>query len=347
MENNKINQVSETVYIVTGAGGFIGNNIVRQLVSENKNVRCYVRDIEKVKSVLKDLPQDNITYVAGDVNDRDAFLSAFDQSGQEKIDFVVIHAAGYVSLKSSDSKKMEAINVDGTKNIANISVEKCVKKFVFISSVHALKEDKKGVIMLEKETFENFKGAYAKTKSKSTSYIYSLCQKNKLNAVILHPSGVIGPNDYGKGYLTKMIIDYNEGKLPAGVKGGYDFVDVRDVAKAAVTAADKQDTSPCYLVTGRFVTVKEILGLLYETLNKKKINLMMPLYMAYVALPFLTLYSKLIKSEPLYNSYSLYTLTSNGMYSNERAKNELNYTHRDISESIKDTVEFLKKEKRI
>ena len=328
----------EVIYVVTGAGGFIGNNIVRALCAAGKKVRCYVRNAQRAAGSLDGL---DVEFIEGELADGESFKNAL--SGD--FSFRVIHAAGIVSFKRKDKKPMMKINYEGAKTIADVSLAAAVDKFVFISSVHAVKPAKKGTVTNETEVFDNHKGIYSQTKSLATAYIYSLIGQG-LPAVLLHPSGVIGPNDFGNGYLTKMIIDYTAGRLPAGVNGGYDFVDVRDVALAALSAADSDKTG-CYMITGRYVTVREIFVLLHKHLGGKNIKLMLPLTLAKIALPILQLYSMVRKSEPLYNSYALYTLSSNGLYSHEKAARDLGFSPRDISESIADTAAFLQRNNRI
>ena len=85
---------------------------------------------------------------------------------------------------------------------------------------------------------ESVEGAYAKTKAEASQAVLDMVREG-LNAVIVHPSGILGPYDRSGNHLVQMVTDYLEGRLPACVKGGYDFVDVRDVAKGCLLAMDK------------------------------------------------------------------------------------------------------------
>ena len=82
-----------------------------------------------------------------------------------------------------------------------------------------------------------------------------------LDAVIVHPSGILGPGDFGQGHLTQMIADYLNGRLVACVKGGYDFVDVRDVADGVIAAAEKGRAGECYILSNRHYEVRELLDM--------------------------------------------------------------------------------------
>ena len=107
-----------------------------------------------------------------------------------------------------------------------------VSKLIYVSSVHAIPEKEDGGIITETYDFDPGKvvGLYAQTKAKATRAVLAASKKG-LNAYVVHPSGIIGPGDYGNGHSTQLIIDYIKGRLVAYVNGGYDFVDVRDVAR--------------------------------------------------------------------------------------------------------------------
>ena len=94
-------------------------------------------------------------------------------------------------------------------------------------------------------------GPYAKTKAEATQAVLEAV-KQGLNAVVVHPSGIIGPYDNGNNHIVKLAKDYISGKLLAGVIGGYDFVDVRDVAKGCIAAVDKGEVGECYILSNRF-----------------------------------------------------------------------------------------------
>jgi dihydroflavonol-4-reductase len=215
---------------------------------------------------------------------------------------------------------------------------------VYVSSVHAITEPKNNAMTYEITDFnpETVVGAYAKTKAQSSALVMAAV-KEGLNAVMVHPSGVIGPDDYSNSHLTQMIVDYNDGKIPAAVKGGYDFVDVRDVADGIIAAAEAGEPGSCWLLTNQYRTVRQILDELYKNVHKKKIKITLPMWLAQFSLPFLQAYFKIKKSRPLYTSYSLYTLRSNGYFSHERADRELGYKTRSFEDTMRDSCEFLKK----
>jgi len=333
------------VYLVTGGNGFVGNNVVKQLLDKGERVRVLIRDSALAKDAFKDYlndpkMSDRLELILGDVRKYEAVSSLF----RENEECVFIHAAAIVDITGYQFNfQMHDVNVNGTKNVLRVCKEKKVKRFVYVSSVHAITEPKKRALTTEPTVFnpKTVVGAYAKTKAESTAEVKKAIAEG-LDAVIVHPSGIIGPNDYGNTHLTQTVIDYYEGKIPAAVKGGYDFVDVRDVALGVVAAAENGRVGENYILSNRYVTVKELLDLLYENLGTKEPKLSIPMWLARFSLPFLKAYFTLKNERPLYTSYSLYTLRSNSNFSHEKASAELNYSPRDFSETVRDTCEFLK-----
>jgi dihydroflavonol-4-reductase len=320
------------LYLVTGAAGHLGSAVIRELKKMNKNVRGLVLQGEK------NIPED-IDIFYGDVTKKESLEDFFENSGAE---LIVIHCAGIVSITSNYSQLMYDVNVNGTKNIVELCIEKNVKKLVYVSSVHAIPEKPKGEIIFETKNFDPDKvvGNYAKTKAEATKYV--LDSSRRLNVSIVHPSGICGPYDFGDGHITTLVKDYYTGKLVAGIRGGYDFVDVRDVAKGITSCVVNGRVGECYILSNKYYSVKDILKLLYEVTGKKKIKSFIPLWFIRLMAPFAELYYKILKQRPLYTAYSIYTLNSNSIFSNEKAKRELGYTTREMKETLKDTVKWLK-----
>ena len=240
------------------------------------------------------------------------------------------------------------VNVNGTKNVIEKVLERNAK-LVYVSSVHAITEKPNRETITEIKDFEPNKveGLYAKTKAEIAKYVLEMTDKRGLNACIVHPSGIIGPSDFGNSHLTQLVTDFANGRLTACVKGGYDFVDVRDVADGILNACNKGKKGECYILSNRYVEIKELLDIVSEASHMRKIKTVLPMWFAKATAPLSELYYSLLKQPPLYTRYSLYTLTSNSNFSNEKAKNELGYINRDLRETITDTLKWLKEQGRI
>lgn len=331
------------VYIVTGANGFLGNNIIRKLIKNGeKEIRALVMPGDKVNA-LQGL---DCKIYNGDVTKKETLNTIFDVS--EDAELYVIHCAAIVYIKSKYNPQVYNVNVNGTKNIIEKVLEKNAK-LVYISSVHAITEKPNNEVMTEIDKFEpeKVKGQYAKTKAEIANYVLQMVREKNLNACIIHPSGIIGPNDFGNSHTTQMIVDFAKGKLKLYVKGGYDFVDVRDVADGIINACYKGKKGECYILSNRYVEIKELLDLISDSIKIKRKKSIFPMFLAKLTAPLSEIYYSILKQTPLYTRYSLYTLNSNSNFSNEKAKRELGFTNRELQETIKDTVEWLKKNNRI
>ena len=331
------------IYIITGANGFLGNNIVRELVKNEENeVRALVLPEDNLNS-LKGL---NCKIYKGDVTKKESLSSIFEVP--ENAELYVIHCAAIVYIKTKHNPKVYEVNVNGTKNVIDKVLEKNAK-LVYVNSVHAITEKPNNELITEISNFEPEKveGQYAKTKAEIANYVLEMVKNKNLNACIVHPSGIIGPNDFGSSHLTQLIIDFANGRLTACVKGGYDFVDVRDVADGIISACDKGKKGECYILSNRYVEIKELLDIISEVRNTKKIRTILPMWLAKLTAPLSEIYYAILKEPPIYTKYSLYTLKSNSNFSNEKAKKELGFKNRELKETIKDTVTWLKQNNRI
>ncbi|WMJ22461.1 NAD-dependent epimerase/dehydratase family protein [Paludicola sp. MB14-C6] len=330
------------IYIVTGAFGHLGNTIVRKLVALGETVRGLVLPNETSPA----LEGYNVEVVKGNVCDINSMEPLF--ACEEPTEFYVIHTAGIVSISSRYLQKVYDVNVNGTKNIIELCKRNHVKRFVHVSSVHAIPEPDNNQTIHEINQFneKSVVGLYAKTKAIATQLVLDSV-KDGLDAVIVHPSGIIGPNDYGHAHLTQLIMDYLDGRLTACVKGGYDFVDVRDVADGIISACHNGEKGECYILSNRYCSIPDLLNNLHQISGKKKIKTILPLWIAKATAPLSEIYYKLKKQPPLYTSYSLHTLKSNANFTHKKANRQLGYQPRDLKLTLKDTVDWLRINRRV
>ena len=321
------------LYLVTGACGHVGNTLVKQLVANGEKVRGLVLPKEDT-SPLAGLP--DVELVRGDVRDIKSLEPFFDGAGYDEV--VCIHTAGIVSIASKFLQSVIDVNVKGTKNIVEMCLSHGVKRLVYTSSVHAIPELPEGQVIREVDHFEagDVVGLYAKSKARATQIVLDGVQRG-LDVVVVHPSGIIGPNDYGKGHLTQLVVDYVNGKLGACVKGGYDFVDVRDVADGCIRAMEKGRSGECYILSNRHYEIRDVLKMVQKVYGGRRLPVL-PMWMARAAAPFMQAYAKMKKVRPLYTRYSLFALSSNDKFSHDKATIELGYRPRDLFQTIRDTV---------
>lgn len=334
------------LYIVTGAFGHLGNTLVKLLLNRGEHVRCLALPTENTEC-LGITETTNIEIMRGDVRDKESLRALFtlDKCYDE---VTVIHTAGVVTIASKYDQKVVDVNVTGTKNIINACLEHQITNLLYVSSVHAIPERPNGQRMSEVGKFDpdDVEGLYAKTKAEATQLVLD-SEKKGLHPIVVHPSGIIGPNDYGHNHLNQLVIDYINGSLTALIDGGYDFVDVRDVANGILAAVDKGKSGQCYILSNRYYTIKEMVDLMHDVSGKKKIRKILSRRFVNFIVPLAELYYKVRRQPPLFTGYSLYTLSSNSNFSHEKADRELGYRTRDMKETLKDTIVFLREQGRI
>ena len=317
--------------VVTGATGHIGNVLDRYLIDRGYEVKSLVVD-EKEKDILQGL---NTEVVIGDVTKLETLVTAFEGAD------IVFHLAGIIEIGSGNKKKVHEVNVNGSKNVVAACKMAHVKKLVYTSSVHAIPE-KEGVIT-ETKTFSKdlVKGTYAKSKAEATEYILN-SNSDDLEVIIVHPSGAIGPYEYIKSNMGQLIIDCAAERMKAYIKGGYNFVDVRDVANGIILACEEGKPGECYILAGHSITIEELMAIVEKLTGKKAPKFKIARWFAYITGIFSELFYKIVKEKPLFTSYAVYTTGTNCNFSIEKAQKELGYTIRNMEETIADTIKWYK-----
>lgn len=332
----------QTRYLVTGAAGHLGNTVVQALHAQNKRVRALVMPHE-LELARRRLPQE-AEIVTGNVCDPESLAPFFENA--EGCAQIVIHAAGIVTITAKPDPRVYEVNVNGTRNIVNLCQQNRVAKLIYVSSVHAIPELPQGETIGEIDAFDPQKvyGAYAKTKAEATQIVLDAAQSG-LFACVVHPAGILGPFDYeGRNHATQMVQDYIEGRLVACVRGGYDFVDVRDVAAGIIACSERGRSGECYILSNKYYPVHEIMQTLHEITGKPRVKTVLPLWFAKLTAPLAELYYKMLRQPPLFTRYSLYTLESNSLFSYAKAAKELNYAPRPLKESLADTVAWMQEQ---
>ena len=338
-----VDMKQKTAYIVTGAAGHLGRTIVHMLNEQGCPVYALCLPGEAHVPAWE-----NVKIFQGDVRDIGSLIAMFEACAKAFAQVTVIHCAAIVSIASGFSQQVYDVNVGGTKNILSLCEKFAVDKLIYISSVHAIPELPAGETITEVAYFspDNVVGLYAKTKAEATRCVAEYMSRG-YHANVVHPSGIVGPGDFGRGHITQLIIDYYSGKLKVAINGGYDFVDVRDVA-AGVLACEKQGKAgEFFILSGRYYKVYELLDLLHNITGKKKIKGVLPLWLAKFTAPLSELYYKILRQPPLFTAYSIYTLNTNGNFSHAKAARELGYTVRPMEETLRDTLAWLGEEKRL
>lgn len=321
----------EEIYLITGVTGFLGHAVAEKLLEQGKSVVGLRLPGDRTR-----LPE-GMDYQAGDITKAHTLEKFFAQAADKKA--VLIHCAGLVSIASREDALWK-VNVDGTRNIVDLCEKHGIAKLVYVSSVHAIPEKEKGQVICETERFSAslVKGIYGKSKAEATNYVLRAAKKG-LDAVVVHPSGIIGPGGGFNGYMAETIRLYLKGCFPMAVEGGYDFVDVRDAADGIVSCAEKGRRGETYILSGEYISVKQMFDLLGDITGKKKVYGSVPLKVVRRLAPFCEKLCVAMQFPLLVTPYSVYTLGSNGSFSYEKAAKELGYEPRPIRETLADIAE--------
>ncbi len=321
--------------LVTGGTGHIGNVLVRYLVASGETVRALYAPGENPSS-LKGLPVEGREV---DILDYESVGSAF--SGVD----TVYHLAGLISILPFYQKRVYDINVGGTENVLRACKEKSVRRLVYVSSIHAFEEKKRTERMDERCAIDPAKtsGSYGKSKALATLKVEEAVRQG-LNAVIVCPTGVIGPFDYKLSELGRLFIDVAKGSLPFCVNGAFDFVDVQDVAQGILLAARKGRTGERYILGGTQIEINGLVSLIEKLAGVRQKRIYIPIGIAYFASFFTGLHALLWKTKPRFTTYSIETVTMWNTYSHEKANREIGYQPRPIEITVQETLDWLRQE---
>jgi dihydroflavonol-4-reductase len=323
------------VFLLTGGAGFLGRKALESLIRHGQSVRALVLPGDPLAIHLPKAADK----IEGDLlNPRDLARFFEGVTAQD----TVIHCASIITMRMSPVDLVTRVNVEGTKNI----IEQCLKtgaRLVHVASVHAIPELPHGQVMAEPETLdeEQVVGWYAKTKAMAAKAVLEARARQGLQAAIAYPAGLCGPGDYGKGNLTQLFLDYMNGAIPMGVDGGYNFADVRDVAQAIVTLAQKESLGEDYVLSGEYIAIMDILKAFHDITGKKQVRLVCPVWLAKLALPIMKLVYSIRKVKPIFSEYSLYTVRANSLFDSSMARRDLGFSPRPIRQTLEDTAKWL------
>lgn len=325
------------LYLVTGATGHLGINLVYELLRLNHQVFALVLPNDRLRFHLPN----EVRVFYGDILKPETVRPMFEAAGKQPIR--VIHCAGIVTTHSNYNPLAYAVNVDGTTHMLKLAQAFHVEKFIYISSVHALKVLKKGFTIAEEQRVPQsmIVGFYGKTKAEATERAFAAYAHHGLNVSIVFPSGIIGPNDYALGHTTNLIKDAANLKMNLWIQGGFDFVDVRDVVQGILACSERGRAGEGYVLSNRFISFRDLMKEVDEAMQQHPIRPWIPNLLMILGLPVMWAYYKIMRKKPLLTRYALYSIHANSQFSNEKAQRELGFKNRPFHETIRDTVAWL------
>jgi len=310
--------------LVTGGSGLVGTELILQLLKSGKSVRA----IENTTPIKKGFAS-QIEIIKADILDVVALEDAMDGITE------VYHCAGLVSYDPKMKTQLFKINTEGTANIVNAALNENVSKFLFVSSVAALKKDENQKLINENLYFKDikFESTYAKTKYLAELEVWRGIAEG-LNAVIINPSIILGysPFDGGSSEIFKSV--FNE--FPWFTPGSAGFVDVRDVAKAAILLMDSNVSGERFIVSASNKKFKEIFSEIAATFGKKAPYKKASPLMASLVWRIEKLKSNFNNSKPLVTKETAKAAFNHSLYNNEKLlKYFPEFLYHNIDDSIK------------
>ena len=235
--------------LLTGATGFVGGHLARALLDHGVQVRCLVRESSR-RDALEGLA---VELAPGDLRDGESVRGAMQGCT------VVYHCAADYRLYVPDPEQMYASNVEGTRNVMQAAADCGVERVVYTSTVGVLGLNPDGAPADERTpvSLEDMVGHYKRSKFLAQKVVEEWVARG-LPVVIVNPSAPVGERDLKPTATGQMIVDFIEGKMLAYVESGLNLVDVRDVARGHILAAEKGRVGEKYILGNCNMTLKEI-----------------------------------------------------------------------------------------
>ena len=318
--------------VVTGASGLIGANLVRSLLVEQggRGIRAVVHHDRRALQGL------DLELVEADLSDQTSLENAL--RGAD----LVYHLAASISLRMDSWHSMAATNLEGTRRVLAACQACGVRRLVYFSSIHTRQQIPLDQILDEDRPLLDDPEAppYERSKAAAEMAVQQAAAQG-LDVVTIIPTAVIGPYDFKPSYIGKALLLLARGRLPALVSGGYDWVDVRDVAAGAMQAARVAPAGASYILSGHWQSIPAVARAVDRITARKLLRPVVPLKVADWAAPLMTHIGRLNGSEPLYTRPMLTALTSNRQVSCAKAARELGYAPRPFEQTLEDTLDWL------
>jgi dihydroflavonol-4-reductase len=310
--------------VVTGGSGYVGTNLVRALRQAGHRVR--VVDLRPPAE-----PEDqHLSWVRADVRDAAAMRDAVDGAGG------VFHLAAVISLIGGQRGRVASVNVDGVRAVGEAARTAGVR-MVHCSSVHAFDLSVGGDGPIDEThpaATDRRLPAYDRSKAAGQAAVLALVDRG-LDAVVVNPTGILGPRDDGPSRIGAGILALWRRRLPAIVDGGFDWVDVRDVVAGLLAAFERGRTGESYLLPGHRTSTLDLLRLAADV-GGGSVPRVLPMRFLRPVGPLATLAGRIHDSPFLPTSDALHTLATFPHLSGAKAARDLGHHPRPLAQTLRD-----------
>ncbi len=328
--------------LITGATGHLGNVLSRRLSDEGEKLRLLLLPGESI-APLNGIKAE---VYCGDICDYESVHKA--AKGCE----AVFHLAGIVSIGGDNHDALRRINVEGAINVAKACRQHGIR-MIYTSSVHAFQEPKMGIPISEETEINPGKvpKGYARSKAEAVNAVFKMAREEGLDAVVLFPTGIIGPEDYKPSETGRIIGSVanslasamsgkNKRKSLMGFKGEYNFVDVRDVASGLLLAWKKGVSGEGYILGGNKMSIGDIYKLIAKHLGKEVRVMNAPAFLVRMYAGLELFFAIATNRKPKFTPYAVDVLASNCDVDITKAENVLGYKPTAPSVTIGDMTEW-------
>lgn len=317
--------------VVTGASGHVGINLVQRLLADGRKVRVLVHRKNGWGGEVEKVP--------GDVTDPDSLQDAF--AGAE----IVFHLAARISIDGDQNGLVTRTNVDGVRNVARAALQSGARRMVHVSSIHAFEQEPLDQPL--DETRPRCTGpqhfAYDRSKALGEAALREVIAEG-LDAVIVHPTAIVGPADRTPSRMGQVCLDLYHRRLPALVRGGFDWVDVRDVVAGILAAETRGRSGENYLLSGNWHAVSDLAAMVAEITGVRPPSLVVPMWLARLTAPLVSLGTRFRSAENRFSSEALAALRANRRVLHAKASRELGYQPRPLRQTLSDLFAWFEAE---
>jgi len=314
---------------VTGAGGFLGLNLVKLLLENRWRVTAFDLKLSK----LKQFDSSRLQAVKGDVTDTESCESAMPENAD-----AIFHLAGDTTHWKPGDARQTLINVDGTRIMVETAMRRHARRFIFTSSIGAFGSHSDRIT--EESAFTALDSIinYWRTKMLAEQKVRLGIEKG-LDAVILNPANIIGP--YDDSGWSRLFFLIEKGKLAGAPPGSASFCHAREVARAHILAFEKGRSGHNYLLGGSDATWLEFVQQIGRLLNRKVPDKPMPAFILKSIGRISLWISYLTRKEPDITPEKAYLVSTKLLCKSDKAKKELGYREVSLETMLEDCHQWL------